>query len=126
MADKYVKAIEPFTGAEEEGVKQDQMVPTMIDKAKKALGFKSKQAPIDRDILHQLNTPTVRNSGDIIRMTEKDRKIINSKEFKDADKRMTDKKKGGMIKKMASGGKVSQLAKANGCAVRGKTRGKIC
>jgi hypothetical protein len=36
------------------------------------------------------------------------------------------KKKGGMIKKMAGGGKVSQLAKANGCAVRGKTRGKIC
>ena len=35
-------------------------------------------------------------------------------------------KKGGMIKKMASGGKVSQLAKANGCAVRGKTRGTIC
>jgi hypothetical protein len=37
-------------------------------------------------------------------------------------------KKGGTIKakKMASGGKVSQLAKANGCAVRGKTRGKIC
>ena len=30
------------------------------------------------------------------------------------------------VKKMASGGKVSQLAKANGCAVRGKTRGKIC
>ena len=36
------------------------------------------------------------------------------------------KKKGGMIKKMASGGKVSQLAKANGIAVRGKSRGKIC
>jgi hypothetical protein len=37
-------------------------------------------------------------------------------------------KKGGAIKvkKMAKGGKVSQLAKANGCAVRGKTRGKIC
>jgi len=37
-------------------------------------------------------------------------------------------KKGGAIKvkKMASGGKVSQLAKANGCAVRGKTRGTIC
>lgn len=30
------------------------------------------------------------------------------------------------VKKMAKGGKVSQLAKANGCAVRGKTRGKIC
>jgi hypothetical protein len=38
------------------------------------------------------------------------------------------KKKGGAIKvkKMASGGKVSQLAKANGIAVRGKSRGKIC
>ena len=39
-------------------------------------------------------------------------------------------KKGGMAKKMskgcgyASGGKVSQLAKANGIAVRGKTKGK--
>ena len=30
------------------------------------------------------------------------------------------------VKKMASGGKVSQLAKANGIAVRGKSRGKIC
>ena len=29
------------------------------------------------------------------------------------------------VKKMASGGKVSQLAKANGCAVRGKSRGRI-
>ena len=39
-----------------------------------------------------------------------------------------DMKKGGAVKtkKMASGGKVSQLAKANGIAVRGKTRGKIC
>jgi len=30
------------------------------------------------------------------------------------------------VKKMASGGKVSQLSKANGIAVRGKSRGKIC
>jgi hypothetical protein len=36
-------------------------------------------------------------------------------------------KKGGAIKtkKMASGGKVSQLAKANGIAVKGKSRGRI-
>jgi hypothetical protein len=36
-------------------------------------------------------------------------------------------KKGGAVKtkKMASGGKTSQLAKANGCAVRGKSRGRI-
>jgi len=39
-------------------------------------------------------------------------------------------KKGGMAAggcaKMATGGKVSQLAKANGIATKGKTRGKIC
>jgi len=36
-------------------------------------------------------------------------------------------KKGGKVKAkcMASGGKVSQLAKANGIAVRGKSRGRI-
>lgn len=39
-------------------------------------------------------------------------------------------KKGGKVKaktkSMALGGKTSQLAKANGIAIRGKTRGKIC
>jgi hypothetical protein len=33
---------------------------------------------------------------------------------------------GGKTLGMKKGGKVSQLAKANGIAVRGKTRGKIC
>jgi len=35
-------------------------------------------------------------------------------------------KKGGKVKCMSKGGKTSQLAKANGIAVRGKSRGKIC
>ena len=35
-------------------------------------------------------------------------------------------KRGAIAVKMASGGKVSQLAKANSIAVRGKTKGKIC
>ena len=56
-------------------------------------------------------------------------------EFKSMVKMYTDEpsvllklKKGGKVKAkcMASGGKVSQLAKANGIAVRGKSRGKIC
>jgi hypothetical protein len=35
-------------------------------------------------------------------------------------------KKGGAVKKMASGGKVSSASKrADGCAVKGKTRGRI-
>jgi len=32
-------------------------------------------------------------------------------------------KKGGKVKKMAAGGKASQLSKANGIAVKGKTKG---
>ena len=36
------------------------------------------------------------------------------------------KKKGGMIKKMASGGSVSSASKrADGCATKGKTKGRI-
>ena len=35
-------------------------------------------------------------------------------------------KRGAEIVKMASGGKASQLAKANGIAIRGKTKGKMC
>ena len=72
------------------------------------------------------NIRAKKNPPEVIPMTERDAKIIKSKEFKEADKRTTDKKKGGMIKKMAKGGKVSQLAKANGIAVRGKSRGRIC
>ena len=37
----------------------------------------------------------------------------------------TGKPNGMKTMKMASGGKTAQLAKANGCAVRGKTKGKI-
>ena len=42
------------------------------------------------------------------------------------DKDMDKMKKGGMCKGYASGGKISQLAKSNGIAVRGKTKGTIC
>jgi hypothetical protein len=55
--------------------------------------------------------------------------ILGRQEMRDAIKKERARagmKKGGVVKKMATGGKVSQLAKANGCAVRGKTRGKIC
>jgi phage/plasmid-associated DNA primase len=35
-------------------------------------------------------------------------------------------KKGGAVKKMASGGKVSSASKrADGCAIRGKTKGRM-
>lgn len=67
------------------------------------------------------------NPPEVIPMTEQDAKIINSKEFKKANERTTDMKKGGAVKakKYAKGGKVSQLAKANGIAVKGKSRGRI-
>ena len=43
------------------------------------------------------------------------------------DTDFTEYKKGGAVKKMASGGKVSSASKrADGIATKGKTRGKIC
>ena len=77
-------------------------------------------------------------------MADKD-KQPQQKDFDKADKAMKDGKIPGPInddsgplptpepkketakpvKKMASGGKVSQLSKANGIAVRGKSRGRI-
>jgi hypothetical protein len=58
---------------------------------------------------------------------EKQREYNNVMNAVAKDTKFIDKKKGGSIKakKMASGGKVSQLAKANGIAVKGKTKGRI-
>ena len=70
----------------------------------------------------------VRKSGETslnkdIPMTKEDAKVINSKEFKRASEATKDMKKGGAVKKMASGGSVSSASKrADGIAIRGKTR----
>jgi hypothetical protein len=56
--------------------------------------------------------------------TKSDAKMIAKKEVKGHESSMHKMQKGG--KCMASGGKASQLSKANGIAVRGKTKGKIC
>ena len=56
--------------------------------------------------------------------TKSDAKMIAKKEVKGHESSMHKMKMGG--KCMAAGGKASQLAKANGIAVRGKTKGKIC
>jgi hypothetical protein len=55
--------------------------------------------------------------------TKSDAKMIAKKEVKGHESSMHKMKMGG--KCMAAGGKASQLAKANGIAVRGKTKGKI-
>ena len=73
----------------------------------------------------------VRKSGETslnkdIPMTEEDKKVLNSSKFKKASEATKDMKKGGAIKakKMSSGGTAS--SRADGIAVKGKTRGKIC
>lgn len=69
-----------------------------------------------------------KNPPKVIPMTEEDKKVLNSKEFKKASEATKDMKKGGTIKakKMAKGGSVSSASKrADGIAVKGKTRGKI-
>ena len=63
--------------------------------------------------------------------TKSDAKMIAKKEVKGHESSMHKMKKGGMSKMAkggcyASGGKASQLSKANGIAVRGKTKGKMC
>jgi hypothetical protein len=62
-----------------------------------------------------------------VKMLDTIKKSMSGPTVRDAQGNIEYKKKGGAIKakKMASGGKVSQLAKANGCAVRGKSKGRI-
>jgi len=55
--------------------------------------------------------------------TKSDAKMIAKKEVKGHEKSMHKMKSGG--KCYASGGKASQLAKANGIAVKGKSKGRI-
>jgi hypothetical protein len=55
--------------------------------------------------------------------TKSDAKMIAKKEVKGHEKSMHKMKMGG--KCMASGGKASQLSKANGIAVKGKSKGRI-
>ena len=59
--------------------------------------------------------------------TKSDAKMIAKKEVKGHESSMHKMKKGGMTKGCgyASGGKVSQLSKANGIAKQGKTKGRI-
>jgi hypothetical protein len=71
--------------------------------------------------------PEKKEAPKVIPMTVEDKKVLNSSKFKKASEATMDKKKGGMIKKMASGGSVGSASKrADGIAVKGKTRGKIC
>jgi len=51
--------------------------------------------------------------------------VVPEMDLQEKARRSMGFKKGGKVKKMASGGKTSQLAKANGCAVRGKSKGRI-
>ena len=59
-----------------------------------------------------------------ITMTEEDKKVLSSPEFKRASEATMDKKKGGMVKKYSKGGTAS--SRADGCCTKGKTKGKIC
>jgi hypothetical protein len=50
---------------------------------------------------------------------------MSPKQYASVEAKEKKMKKGGMCKGYATGGKVSQLAKANGIAVKGKTKGRI-
>jgi hypothetical protein len=79
------------------------------------------------DVLDEVRSSGETSLNKVIPMTEEDKKVLNSKEFKRASEGTKDMKKGGAVKKMAKGGSVSSASKrADGIAVKGKTRGKIC
>ena len=81
----------------------------------------------NKDKTRQKNmAPDMSNKDKVIPMTEEDKKVLNSPEFKKASEATMDKKKGGMVKtkKYAKGGTAS--SRADGIATKGKTRGKIC
>ena len=67
-----------------------------------------------------------KTSPKVVPMTKEDAEVIDSKEFKKASEATVDKKKGGMVKtkKMAKGGTAS--SRADGCCVKGKTKGTMC
>jgi hypothetical protein len=65
------------------------------------------------------------SSPKVIPMTKEDKKVLNSSKFKKASEGTKDMKKGGAVKKMAKGGSTASK-RADGIAVKGKTRGKIC
>jgi hypothetical protein len=63
--------------------------------------------------------PNYQKDKKVIRMTDEDKKVLNSSDFKKASESTKDMKKGGMVKSSAS-------KRADGIAVKGKTKGKIC
>jgi hypothetical protein len=69
----------------------------------------------------------IKGASDMAIAIEKQKEYNDVMDMVAKDKKFIDKKKGGAVKKMASGGSVSSASKrADGCATKGKTRGKIC
>jgi hypothetical protein len=87
----------------------------------------SKKGPIGKKLDDVLESamPLYGRRGDVKKGFEQGLSDMDKAKATEKAKKEDSYKKGGCVK-MASGGKVSQLAKANGIAVRGKTRGKIC
>jgi hypothetical protein len=87
------------------------------------MGKGEAQGRAEYDKASELELERAKNSSPkVIPMTKEDKKVLNSSKFKKASEATMDKKKGGTVK-MASGGKVSSASKrADGIAIRGKTR----
>ena len=110
-------AISKFLFGEEKNAPKYQAAREM----KKALESERARVNIP-DVLDEVRKSGETSLNKDIPMTEEDKKVLNSKQFKKANEATIDKKKGGVIKvkKMSKGGTAS--SRADGCAVRGKTR----
>jgi hypothetical protein len=79
----------------------------------------------ERDMLSKISPTSMKAAKDMQRGANEMRESVDpaAREYELAVD--SGYKKGGKVKKMASGGSVSASKRADGCAVKGKTRGKM-
>ena len=125
-AAKIAKAAKPAAAAAP-AVKTETKVEAKDDKpvAKKLTDEEKFDAEVKRLRLENVNKPYPKKKSFLEDLKDKfgGKKVSGAKPSSDKDFAAQAIKRGGVIKKMAGGGKVkSASARADGCAIRGKTR----
>jgi len=103
-------SLEKYVGKKEGGTLKGKEMKESKMMVKKEIGFMKKKGAPKSMIKHEMAEAGMKNGG----MTSM--KKVATKAVKGHEKRMHG---------MASGGKVGQLSKADGCAVKGKSKGTM-
>jgi hypothetical protein len=106
----------PKSYEEESGMKKGGMAKESKMMVKKEIEFMKKKGAPASMIKHEKAEAKGMKAGGYAKGGMSECKTVAKKEVKAHEKRMH---------KMAGGGKVGQLSKADGCAVKGKSKGKM-